>query len=65
MIPLHKVSALFLTLKVDGEPVFKDKKEAVIALSKMDIATIGQAPEYKVHYVDTLVALMKHLFVKK
>merc|ERR1719263_1607866 len=46
-------------------PVFEDKKEATIALSKMNIATVGQAPNLEVHYVDALTAIIKYLFVKK
>merc|ERR1719263_1981787 len=46
-------------------PVFDDKKEATIALSKMNIATVGESPNLEIHYVDALTAIIKYLFVKK
>merc|ERR1711871_693728 len=59
---LHNVPKLLCEL----EPkVFEDKKEATIALSKMNIATVGEAPNLEVHYVDVLTAIIKYLFVKK
>jgi hypothetical protein len=62
LIPLHNMVKLLCEL---DPPVFEDKKEATIALSKMNIATIGEAPELEVHYVDALTAIIKYLFVKK
>merc|ERR1712070_1068097 len=62
LIPLHNMVKLLCEL---DPPVFEDKKEATIALSKMNIATIGDAPDLEVHYVDALTAIIKYLFVKK
>merc|ERR1719421_1901091 len=62
LIPLHNMTKLMLEL---DPPVFDDKKEATIALSKMNIATVGESPNLEVHYVDALTAIIKYLFVKK
>merc|ERR1712072_622731 len=62
LIPLHKMTSLLTEL---DPPVFEDKKEATIALSQMNIATVGEAPDLEVHYVDALTAIIKYLFVKK
>jgi hypothetical protein len=62
LIPLHSMTKLLCDL---DPPVFEDKKEATIALSKMNIATVGEAPYLEVHYVDALTAIIKYLFVKK
>jgi hypothetical protein len=62
LIPLHSMTKLLCEL---DPPVFEDKKEATIALSKMNIATVGEAPHLEVHYVDALTAIIKYLFVKK
>lgn len=62
LIPLHCMTKLMLEL---DPPVFDDKKEATIALSKMNIATVGVSPNLEIHYVDALTAIIKYLFVKK
>merc|ERR1719311_144547 len=62
LIPLHKMTSLMTQL---NPPVFEDKKEATIALSKMNLATVGEPPNLEVHYVDALTAIIKYLFVKK
>ena len=62
-IPLHRVGRLMCDLDVQP-PIFKDTKEANIALVNMDIAMIA-LPDgtMQVHYVDCMMAVVKFLFV--
>ena len=47
LIPLHKVLPLLMAM---NPPLFESKRDAVLAVQKMELATVGQAPDLKIHY---------------
>jgi hypothetical protein len=63
LIPQHK---LLPFLKSVEPPIFADRNEAAKEIFKMNIAaTEGKDKVLMVHYVDTLVAVVRYQYVKK
>ena len=67
MIPLHRVVPLLVSIRPyeDGATLFKSKQQASIALTRMNMATVGEAPDLHVHYIDAIGAVVKYLFTNK
>mmetsp|Transcript_2583 Transcript_2583/g.3505 ORF Transcript_2583/g.3505 Transcript_2583/m.3505 type:complete len:1818 (-) Transcript_2583:287-5740(-) len=62
MIPQHK---LLPFLKSVDPPIFEDAKTASAEIFKMNIAATQGASGLMVHYVDTLVAVVRYQYVRK
>jgi len=63
LIPQHKLLPFLRSIE---PPIFKDDREAGSEVFKMNIATVlGPKNVLMVHYVDTLLAVVRYVFIQK